>query len=341
MSAPVQQRSPIADLSYRHYDGPLESPVARWWCIAKMTMRMATKKRGFWGWSIFSAWWYIILLAVFWFMDNIATTFGAAAGPGNNPFLKQIIWKDQFVHAFSYSQLLLMVVALLVGVGTIANDNRSNALLVYLSKPCTRFDYVFGKWLGIFLLITGVSFVPMMVFYLYGYMSFQDYGFWTQSPWLFIRLIFVSMASGAVHASLAIGVSSLFNQGRLASATYAGMYFFTNIFTLLVAGLNTSAVFSGSKPPQIFRTLFYCSIDGIQIGLAKLIIGTDGSPIFPGINNGMKGGGRRRGGPAVSVNPDDFIIHAPFAAIIVPLFFFIVATGFLIAWGRVKAVEVV
>jgi ABC-2 type transport system permease protein len=301
-------------------------------------MQMATKKRGFWGWSIFSAWWYIILLAVFWFMDNISGQLGSS-GPGSNPFLKQIIWKDQFVHAFSYSQLILMVVTLLVGVGTIANDNRSNALLVYLSKPCSRFDYVFGKWLGIFLLITGVSLVPMLVFYLYGYMSFQDYGFWTQSPWLFLKLIVVSVASGAIHASLAIGVSSMFNQGRLASATYAGIYFFSNIFTLIIAGLNTAAVFSGSKPPQIFRTLFYCSIDGLQIGMAKLIIGTNGSPIFPGVNKGMGGG--RRGGPPVPINPDDFIIHAPFAAVILPIFAFLIASGFLIAWSRVKAVEVV
>lgn len=331
--------SPIADLSYRHYDGPLDSPVGRWWSIAKMTMKMATKKRGFWGWSIFSAYWYIILLAVFWFMDNI---LGGATGPGSNIFLKQIIWKDQFVHAFSFSQMMLMVVTLLVGASTIANDNRSNALLVYLSKPCTRFDYVFGKWLGVFLLITGVSLVPMMTFYLYGYLSFQDYGFWTSAPWLFVRLILVSMASGALHASLSLGVSSLFNQGRLAGATYAGMYFLTLIFTSIMALSNTIVVGSGSKPIGIVKALFYCSIDGIQIGLAKLIIGTNGSTLFPGMNGGF---GRRRGGGNFSngpqINAEDFIIGAPSAAWIVPLFIFLVASGFLVAWSRVKAVEVV
>lgn len=335
MSMPTN--SPIADLSYRHYDGPLESPVARWWSIAKMTMKMATKKRGFWGWSIFSAWWYIILLAVFWFMDNISSSFGAS-GPGSNPFLKQITWKDQFVHAYSYSQMILMVVALLVGASTIANDNRSNALLVYLSKPCSRFDYVFGKWLGIFLLITGVSLVPMLTFYLYGYMSFQEYGFWTQAPWLFIRLIFVSIASGAIHASLSIGISSMFNQGRLAGATYAGLYFLSYIFTGIMAGFNTAAVMGGTKPLGIIRQMFYCSIDGIQIGMAKIIIGTNGSTLFPGWG---PNGNRRRGGQQMTMNMDDFIIGAPHAAWIVPLFFFIVITGFLIAWGRVKAVEVV
>ncbi len=339
MSESVQSSSPISDLSYRHYDGPLDSPVGRWWCIAKMTMKMATKKRGFWGWSAFSAWWYIIMLAVLWFMDNLSGSLGTG-GPGGNPLLQKIIWKDQFVHAFSYSQLILMVVALLVGVGSIANDNRSNALLVYLSKPCTRLDYVVGKWVGIFLLITGVSLVPMLVFYAYGFMSFQDYGFWTQSPWLFLRLILVSAASGAIHASLAIGVSSLFNQGRLASATYAGMYFFSNIFTLIIGGLNASAVFGGSKPPEAFRILYYCSIDGLQIGMAKFILGTNAANNFANGGGGPGGGGRRRGGN-FNINPEDFVIHAPSAGFILPTVAFIIVTGFLIAWSRVKAVEVV
>lgn len=335
--------SPIADLSYRHYDGPLDPPVARWWAIARMTMQTATKKKGFWGWSFFSCWWYIILLAVFWFMDNMAPPAPAGGGEGGGfsaLFLKQIIWKDQFLHAYSYSQMILMVVALLVGASTIANDNRSNALLVYLSKPCSRLDYVLGKWLGIFLLITGVSLVPMLVFYAYGYMSFQQYGFWTGSPWLFLKLPFVAMVSGALHASLSVGISSMFNQGRVAGATYSGLYFLSYIFTQVMNGFNAEAAEHGRRATDTVRQLFYCSVDGIQIGMAKLIIGTDGSTIFPGM---MGGGGRNRNrsGEGQGMNLADWIIGAPQFTWIVPLFFFIVGLGFLIAWRRVKAVEVV
>ena len=330
-----QSSSPIADLSYRHYDGPLNAPVARWWSIAKMTIQVAIKKKAFWGWSIVSSWWYLILLAVFWFMDNVAGTFGAPAEGGKNPFLSQIIWKDQFVHGFSYSQMILMVVALLVGAGSIANDNRSNALLVYLSKPASRFDYIFGKWLGVFLLISGVAITPMMFFYLYGYMSFQDYGFWSSAPWLFLKLILVALCSGAVHASLSLGISSLFNQGRIAGATYAGLYFLTYIFTGIMGGFNAIQSFGSNKPPTIIKQLFYCSVDGLQIGMAKLIIGTNGSPVFPGMTPGRG----RRGGNQVDMS--EFIIGIPHWQWIVPVTISVVAAGFLIAWSRVKAVEVV
>ena len=55
-------------------------------------------------------------------------------------------------------QLFLLFIALLAGAGSIANDNRANALLVYLSKPCRKVDYLFGKWAGLAMLIAGVPF---------------------------------------------------------------------------------------------------------------------------------------------------------------------------------------
>jgi len=47
----------------------------------------------------------------------------------------------------------ILCIALVVGAGAIAADNRSNALMVYLSKPITKGDYLLGKWMGIFLAI--------------------------------------------------------------------------------------------------------------------------------------------------------------------------------------------
>lgn len=326
--------SPIADLSYRHYDGPLSNVSKRWWAIAKMTIQTATKKKGFWGWSIFSCWWFLILLAVFWFADNVLGNI-TGRSEGANVFLQQIKWKDQFVHGYSYSQMILMVVTLLVGAGSIANDNRANALLVYLSKPCSRFDYVFGKWLGVFILVSCVSYVPMLVFWLYGYLSFPQYGFWTNAPWLFIKLAFVSMVSGALHASLSLAVSSLFNQGRLAGATYAGLYFMMYIFTQVMGGFNAGSAINRVPTPPIVRQLFYCSVDGIQIGLSKLIIGTNGSTLFPGM------GPQNRRGSGPQIDMDQFIIGMPNAGWIVPLFLVLVLGGFGLAYSRIKAVEVV
>lgn len=304
--------SPIADLSYRHYDGILEPPLYRWWPIAKMSMRLAIKKKGFWIWSSLSGFFYVVMIAVFYFAS--LTPQGAQA------LFPHIVWKNLFLNAFSYSQLLLFIVALLIGLGSIANDNRSNALLVYLSKPCTKLDYIVGKWVGIFLPISIVSAVPSLLFYGYCALSYKVYGFF-DDPLLLVRLVGVALIPGVFHASLALAVSSMFNQGRLAGATYAGVYFFTYFFTFLMKGIVMTTMGGSGGVPPFVSTLFYASIDGMQIGLAKVLLHTDGGAAFPGMG--------------------DVAVPAPNGYVFFPIFVGVCALSCAIAWTRVRAVEVV
>lgn len=314
--------SPIADLSYRHYDGPLLPPANRWWAIAKMSIQLAVKKKGFWIWSSLSAYGYLFLLIMLYFVDA-----ATPVAPGQkNPILSNMIWKDQFLNAFSVSQLLLFIVALLIGVGTIANDNRANALLVYLSKPCSKLDYVIGKWMGIFIPITLVTAAPTLVFYAYGAMSYRDYGFLSADPMLFFKLLAMCLVPGTVHASLALGVSSLFDQGRLAGAAYAGLYFITYFFTVAMKVVTAINRHSDTGVPPAVHKLFYCSVDGIQIGMAKWILGTDGSAMIP--SAGRQG-------------PNNVSIPMPSPTFILPLMLVVCIVPVLIAWNRVRAVEVV
>ncbi|MGV3618039.1 MAG: ABC transporter permease [Fimbriimonas sp.] len=320
--------SPIADLSYRHYDGPLEPPAYRWWAIARASMRLSLRKRGFWAWATLSGWFYILLLAIFFFVDTLSQNIPEGQ---KNPVLLQIVWKDQFLNAFSTAQLFYFILALLIGVGTIANDNRANALLVYLSKPCTRLDYIIGKWLGIFLPITLVTAVPTFLFYLYCVMTYRDYGFLTEDPRLIFKLLGMVTISGFVHASLSLGISSLFNQGRMAGATYAGLYFFTLFFTKAMQIISAVQQQNRTAVSPLVDKLYYASVDGLQIGLAKVVLGTDGSQLFPGM-----GGGNRRGGP-----PNPLPVPAPDWWLMFGAAGLVCGIALLVAWSRVKAVEVV
>jgi len=290
-----------------------------------MSIRLSVKKKGFWVWSVMSGYWYLILLAIFYFADQ-TTSFASAAGQ-SNPFFKNIVWKDLFVSAFSVSQLFFLILALLIGAGTIANDNRANALLVYLSKPCSKMDYVIGKWLGIFIPMTIVTAVPTFIFYVYCLLSYRTYGFLSQDPWIIVRLFGLVLVPGFFHASLTLGVSSMFRQGRLAGATYAGLYFFGVFFTkAMQAVLMASSMEPDSGgAPGIVKSLYYCSIDGIQIALSKIIMHTDGSQLVPGQPS----------------NPIKLTVPMPSALIFIPVFFGVCGLSLLLAWSRIRAVEVV
>ena len=313
--------APIADLTYRNYDGPLGTPLYRWWAIAKMMMRLSIKKKSFWVFGALSGWWYFILGASFYFSES----FSAAQGiPGPNQLLMRVKWNDMFLDGFSRSQLFLFIIALLIGVGQIANDNRANALLVYLSKPCTKTDYLIGKWFGIFIPLLCVVAGPTLFFYAYCAMSYRHYGFFTQDHWLILKLLVLFPVTPAFHASVSLGISSLLNQGRIAGAIYSGIYFMSDFFTLAIAGIMQTM---GRPDPHIWKllnTAFYFAVDGIQIAFAKLILGTRGSVLF----------GNTRG--RLSTPPE-----IPSAPLFIALYLGICVLCLWIAWVRIRAVEVV
>ena len=223
-----------------------------------------------------------------------------------------------------------LFIALLLGAGSIANDNRANALLVYLSKPCNKTDYLLGKWMGIFLPLCISMALPMAFFWLYGALSYRSYGFLSNDPWMIVKLALLIPVAAAFYASLTVFFSSLFKQGRIAGVTFAAVYFLSNIFTQLMA---FSWVMSQGFGPHrasrdmgdaaaIIEKLYYASVDGLSIGAGKAILGTDGSPMF-GIPSPVR------------------MVPAPNVFGIAFLILLVSTICVWLAWKRIRAVEVI
>lgn len=314
--------SPIADLSYRNYDGPLAPPAYRWWVIAKQTFFVSLKRKGFWWLTLVSAGYYLAMIFVLYFMEQQAPRVGQEGAAMVGSFMQNIKWKDQFLHGWSMSQLWLFMLSLLIGAGTIANDMRANALLVYLSKPCDKSDYLLGKWFGVFMVLLLVMAVPTFFFYFYASMSYADYGFFTQDRTVFFRLLLMLPLGAAFYSSLIVGISSLFKQGRIAGAVLAAVYFLSSFFT---KGMEIAFQHAGPNSPErgIIGSLYYASVDGLQIAMAKAVLGTDGSLPF---------GIRDRGFDAVPA--PSFLVVLSLMAVISGLFLYV-------AWRRIRPVEVV
>lgn len=317
---------PIADLSYRNYTGDHLSSRFRWLVIAKRSWRAAFKKRAFWVFSILASWYYLVMIAFFFVIEQIGLANQAISNPSR--ILGQIVWKDHFLTGFTYSQPLWLVLGLMVGAGSIANDNGSNALLVYLSKPCRNIDYLVGKWMGVFVpLLVGMS-VSNLFFYFYGLMNFRDYGFVSQDPALLLKIVAMILFAAAFQTSLLIGVSSFFNKGRMAGAAFSAAFFLLSFFSFLM--FVAWAVGQGGRNKRnqnlelsrIAEKLNALSIDGLQIGLAKNILSTKGSGPF----------GAGRDMPQMNI-PPPAMIFIPMTTLS------ILSVG--LAWRRVRAVEVV
>jgi ABC-type transport system involved in multi-copper enzyme maturation permease subunit len=315
--------SPLNDLSYRHYSGPLEPPTMRWWVISKLMIRQCLARRGFIGWSLCSTWFFAVLMMIFWFFQNNVATSEMA--PQDNPMFKQVLWRDNFLHGFGFGQLFYFILTLFVGVGAVANDTLSKATLIYFSKPLRKWDYIFGKWFGIFLPLFVVMLVPALLFYFYCLMSFMDYGFKRDALFEFWKFPLVAAFGAAVYASIALLVSSVCSEGRTAGAIFSMVYFVSLLFTVIARGISGALSRRDSEVPGFFADLQLLSVDGISLGFAKLMYKTQGSFPFPAT----------RGGNV------DLVYLAPHWAPTLILFAAIVGLGFGVAWLRVRAVEVV
>ena len=53
---------------------------------------------------------------------------------------------DMFRQFLEQQEVFVFFITVYAGAGLIANDRRANALQIYLSKPLTRVEYIFGKF---------------------------------------------------------------------------------------------------------------------------------------------------------------------------------------------------
>jgi len=313
--------SPIADLSYRNVsDAPLRKGRT-WWIIAKNHIQRMLKVRSFWILTVLSGGYYLIMMAVTYFMDSLL------GGAGNEQmaagFFKQIVWKDQFLNGFQFGHFLLMAILLLVGAGSIANDNSSKALLVYFSKPCSKWDYLIGKFIGIFLMILLAILIPALFFMFYGGMNFREHGFLSDDPWMIPKVLAGFVLVAAYQASVILGVSSLFNQGRLAGATYAGVYVLTGVFSGMAKMVGeANNVADGVQ--KMLDKIHYLSLYGGAEGILKTVLQTDGSVFI-----------RERG------NSTDLLVPRPEIWLVLLVALVPAVICWFIAYKKVRAVEVV
>lgn len=235
MINPASTASPIADLTYRGYDGPLHNRAIRWWVVTSTQLGLVWRK----------PWIYIVLGLAFMrvllsaFNVYLHNQFGIAAQDqhsqevdGHTYALE--LWR---VMCGYYNTSMVLLVALIVGVGSIAADNQANALLVYLSKPLGKMDYLIGKWMSVFLTILFISLVPAMMLYLFFFISYFKDGFFKEEPWLILQVLACGALPALLHSSLLMGFSAWSKSPRVVGAVYASFYLLGGIVANLIGSV--------------------------------------------------------------------------------------------------------
>jgi len=110
------------------------------------------------------------------------------------------------------------------GAGLVANDLRTGAILVYLSRPLTRRDYVLGK-LGVLLALNlAVTLVPGLLLYLIGLALAPEQLAGWELAWIGPAIVLHASLIALSVSLLALAVSALSRSARVAGLGFVGLF---------------------------------------------------------------------------------------------------------------------
>lgn len=204
---------PIYDQGYRRYEAREPLRRARFWPITREGLRLILAKRA-----------YIFLLAFSWlpFLLGIGQVVGVTLFPEAGRAFP--VDGRLFGRALNQAVGIAFLVSVFGGAGLIANDLRSGGILVYLSRPLTRRDYVLGK-LGVPLALNlSATLVPGLLLYAIALAlmpkQFLVASLWWVGPAIVVQSLVISL----VLSLLVLGVSALSRSARVAGLAFVGLW---------------------------------------------------------------------------------------------------------------------
>jgi ABC-2 type transport system permease protein len=266
---------------------------------------------------------YLFIIAILFYQGRLtANPTGRSVSSLSNPYFDSTTGQQyalQFYNALGYQLLYLVILTVIAGAGSIASDNRNNALLIYLSKPITKNDYVLGKWVGLFLTLFVVAFGPALLLYIYCLISFYSDGFLRNEPRLLWHIVESTAITCAVFTSTMLGLSAWSKSPRITGAILAGLYFSLQIVTFAFWSLFSRGDYTKNV------VMLHSSIGGAISGLTQGIYGVT--------IHTMRGNFRRGFHPS-NITP-------PSSAIMWMIVIGLIVVGISAARLKVRAVEVI
>jgi len=238
---------PIHDQGYRRYRGGKAGGRA-WLVIMKTGIRTMLGDKKF-----------IVLLAAAWLQFLVrAVQFYIAANFSQAAVIAPKA--DTFRDFFDKQDIFVYILTVTLGSRLIAQDRRVNALQIYLAKPLTRAEYIFGK-LGIlasFLLF--VTWVPAILLLGVQVVFAGNFEFLTANAYLFPAITLYAAVEVAMTSTTMLALSSLSTNSRFVGIMYTGLIFFSlalyNVLRFITGSTRLSWVAFGNNLTQLGDVIF-------------------------------------------------------------------------------------
>ncbi len=206
---------PIYRERYRRRDGGLDVRGRSWGVITAYGVRTLTRRRAFT---------YLMIVAWIPAVVRAVQIYAAANLPSAEFFT---ITPQTFRDFLNQQELFVFFITVYAGSGLIADDIRSNALQLYLSRPLTRMQYAAGKFAILALALALVTWVPAMILLLVQVLFAGSAAFVRSNLYLVPAILLFSLIEIVVSALTMLALSSLSKSRWFVAVLYAGLGFFS------------------------------------------------------------------------------------------------------------------
>jgi ABC-2 type transport system permease protein len=239
---------PIHDQGYRRYGGQRVPRGRAWVTIARYGIRSRLGHRAFIALLLVS-WIPFIVRAV---QIYVGVNFPQAALLAPSP--------ETFRQFLSQQDLFVFLITVYAGAGLIANDRRANALQIYLSKPLTRAEYVFGKLAILMVFLALVTWLPAIVLLIVQITFAGNFTFFRNNVFLFPAITLFAFIEVVMVSVSMLALSSLSNSSRYVGILYAALVFFTQalygVLRLVTGGSGISWISFSADLTQVGNAIF-------------------------------------------------------------------------------------
>lgn len=196
---------PIYEQSYRRWEarGPLHR--FRFLPITRESLRLLLARKAF-----------LLLLLAAWipFVVKLAQLYFSVTNPAVERALGGV--NAQFFGSFFSWQIpWVTLISIFGGAGLVANDLRTGGILVYLSRPLSRRDYVLGKMGVPVALNLAVTLVPCLALYFAGLSLAPDKLLKWDLLWVGPAIVLQSLVIAFAVGLLVLAVSAVSRSARV------------------------------------------------------------------------------------------------------------------------------
>jgi ABC-2 type transport system permease protein len=219
--------------TYRPYDGKLTPSWSRMFVITRYAfedLRRSKFLNTFYALSFA----FPLICALIIYVDHNASALKVLGVQNASGVIS--INLTFFFNLLGWQSMLALFLAAFIGPGQISPDLANNALSLYLARPFSRVEYVFGKMSVLMVLMSLMTWVPGLL--LFGLQAYLEGGGWAQDnariAW---GLFFGSWVWIVVLSLLALALSAWVKWKPAAGALVFGVFFVAAAFGATINGV--------------------------------------------------------------------------------------------------------